>query len=44
MKYKEAKGSFRALKFTVYDHSSATYFTKNIGNIYFQNIGEVIGI
>ena len=36
MKNKEAKGSFRALLFTihVYDHSSAKNFPKNIGNVF----------
>ena len=34
MKNKEALGSFRALLFTIYDHSSATNFPKNIGNIF----------
>ena len=31
---KEAKGSFRTLQFTINDHSSATDFPKNIGNIF----------
>ena len=29
----EYRGSFRALLFAIYDHSSATNFPKNIGNV-----------
>ena len=34
MKNKEALGSFKALLFTIHDHSLATNFPKNIGNIF----------
>ena len=36
MKNKETKGGLRALLFTkcIYDHSLATDFPKNIGNIF----------